>query len=359
MSSLYTTAALLKCTACSVCFHQWNMDIYVSNKHRICFLFLLLSPKRDFTTYCILSTYLKITYPNRKKKNQFIHFWSPHCFWVPHHQLERLLHILCQRSESVSWHYFYILPSSHIFPLEISNSFHKGFTLSAEAKKILFPAQTLSLTQCNELLVIWGLLLLGWLTSHNCVSGTENKSHSTQHTADTLHWTRPQVRTRQLLGTLTSGKTSHLCFTGLAARKLSYSVWGTIREQCGTLRTDPQTASCSQRRCSERCPSERIPFPSIQPRGGRQKSVPPKPLYGRYYIYIIWLLSVFHDLNQLSEVVGFKVLPATWTRAPPPAHQTVRVVVLSWFVLELFSTSLKQEFSAIFCTTESIDHFNK
>lgn len=31
--------------------------IYVSNKHRICFLFLLLSPKRDFTAYCILSTY--------------------------------------------------------------------------------------------------------------------------------------------------------------------------------------------------------------------------------------------------------------------------------------------------------------
>lgn len=132
MSSLYTATAPLKC---SVCFHQWNMYLCLQQTQNLLFV-LLLSPKRDFTTYCVLSTHLKITYPNRSKKTaQFIHFWSPRCFWVPHHQLERLLHILCQRSESVSWHYLYILPSFHIFPLEISNSFHKGFTLCAEAKK--------------------------------------------------------------------------------------------------------------------------------------------------------------------------------------------------------------------------------
>lgn len=79
-----------------------------------------------------------------------------------------------------------------------------------------------------------------------------------------------------------------------------------------------------------------------QRRGGK-KGVTPKPLYERYYIYVIWFLSVFRGLNKLSEAAGFKVLPATWTRAPPPAHQMVRVVVLSWFALELFSTSLKQE----------------
>lgn len=99
----------------------------VSDKHRICFLFLLLSPKRDFTTHCIVLTYLKITYTNRNKKTTpFIHFWSPHCVWVPHHHLESLLHILCKRSESVSRHYLRIFPSFHIFHLKFQILFSKG-----------------------------------------------------------------------------------------------------------------------------------------------------------------------------------------------------------------------------------------
>lgn len=139
----------------------------VSDKHRICFLFLLLSPKRDFTTHCIVLTYLKITYTNRNKKTtQFIHFWSPHCVWVPHHHLESLLHILCERSESVSRHYLCIFPSFHIFHLKFQILFTKGSFCLLKQKKILFPVQTLFLRLCNELLAIWGLLLLGWLTSH-------------------------------------------------------------------------------------------------------------------------------------------------------------------------------------------------
>lgn len=114
--------------------------IYVSDKLRICFLFLLLSSKRDCITCCrVLKIYLKITHTNQNEKTTlFTNFWPLHCFWVPHHQLERLLHILCQRSESVSWHYLYILPSFHIFHLKLQILFTRGSLCLLKPKPLCF-----------------------------------------------------------------------------------------------------------------------------------------------------------------------------------------------------------------------------
>lgn len=170
---------------------------YASDKLQICFLFLLLSPKRDFITYCrVLRTYLKITHTNQNEKTTgFTNFWPLHRFWVPHHQLERLLHILCQRSESVSWHYLYILPSFHIFHLKLQILFTRGSLCLLKPKKPLFPLQTLFLTQCNELLVVQGLFLVGWLTSRRyfCSLAQSANLHLTNNIL-LMRFTGPSLR---------------------------------------------------------------------------------------------------------------------------------------------------------------------
>jgi len=114
--------------------------IYASDKLRVCFLFLLLSHKRDFITHCtVLKIYLKITHTNQNEKTtRFTNFWPLHCFWVPHHQLERLLHILCQRSEFVFWHCLYTLPSFHIFHLKLQILFTRGSLCLLKPKNLHF-----------------------------------------------------------------------------------------------------------------------------------------------------------------------------------------------------------------------------
>lgn len=78
-------------------------------------------------------------------------------------------HYIAFGSPTISWNDFFVFCAREVslflgiicaffppstFSIEIANYFHKGFTLPAEAKKPLFPVQTLFLTQCNKLLVI-------------------------------------------------------------------------------------------------------------------------------------------------------------------------------------------------------------
>lgn len=127
--------------------------ICASDKLRICFLFLLLSPRRDFITYRrVLKIRLEVT--NQWRESSVYSLSTTTLVLGPPPSAGKT------SSDFVpeKWVCFLALfvHSSLLphFPLEIASSSHKGFTLSAEAKKTLFPVQTLFLTQWNKLLVV-------------------------------------------------------------------------------------------------------------------------------------------------------------------------------------------------------------
>lgn len=76
----------------------------------------------------------------------------------------------------------------------------------------------------------------------------------------------------------------------------------------------------------------------------KKKSYPRITLLKLSLIYYLIFTIVYHDLSKLSEVLGFKDLPATRTRWSPQVYQTVRAVVLCWFIFVLFSTSFCSPF---------------
>lgn len=150
--------------------------ICVSDKLRICFLFLLLSPRRDFITYRrVLKIHLEVTHINQSDKTaRFTHFWLPHWFWVPHRQLERFLQILCQRSESESWHYLYILPSFPTFHLKLQVLFTRGSLCLLKPKKPSFLSKLYSWHSATS---IWSLKVYFWKNDSHHYSLAKGKLH--------------------------------------------------------------------------------------------------------------------------------------------------------------------------------------
>lgn len=168
MRSLYTTTALLKCTPALLVFinETW---MCVSNKHRICFLFLLLSPKRGFTTHCVLSACLNLLILTGIKRHlslftsdHHIAFGSPTTGWKTFftfcaREVSLFLGIICA-----------FFPPSTYFHLKFQILFTRVHFVCLSQKNPV-SAQTVFLTQCSGLLVIWGLLLLG--SPHHTVTG--------------------------------------------------------------------------------------------------------------------------------------------------------------------------------------------
>lgn len=128
--------------------------IYAPDKLRICFLFLLLSPKRDFITYSrVLKIYLKITHTNQNEKTtQFTSFWSlfgsPTISWKD-------FFIFCAREVSLFLGIICTFFPPSTFSTWNCKFFSQGVHFVCWSQKTpLFPVQTLFLTQCNELLVV-------------------------------------------------------------------------------------------------------------------------------------------------------------------------------------------------------------
>lgn len=75
----------------------------------------------------------------RVKNSMFASLWPPHCFWVPHHQLERFPSVLCQRSDCfLALCTFFPHPTFSTRNCNFIFFPHKGFTLPTWSQKHCF-----------------------------------------------------------------------------------------------------------------------------------------------------------------------------------------------------------------------------
>lgn len=254
----------------------------VSNKHRICFLFLLLSPKRGFTTHCVLSACLNLLILTGIKR-QLSLFTSDHhiALGPPPPAGKASSHFVPEKWVCFLALFVHSSLLPHISTLNFK-FFSQGVHFVCLSQKNPVSAQTVFLTQCSGLLVIWGLLLLGW--PHHTVTGLALGANLlTQLTAAMLPWTRPQVSTEQsweLRENLTS------LFHGSGCRKISVLHMRQHREQCGHWAQIPGQLSAPRGDAQKGAHQRGFPLHQSSPEEGGGKSITPKSLYERHYRHV-------------------------------------------------------------------------
>lgn len=153
----------------------------VSNKHRICFLFLLLSPKRGFTTHCVLSACLNLLILTGIKRqlslftsDHHIAFGSPTTGWKSvftfcAREVSLFLGIICT-----------FFPPSTYFHLKFQILFTRGSLCLLKPKKSCF------CPNCFPDTMQWsaghlGSAFAGMTPPHCYWSGTGSQPPNTTH----------------------------------------------------------------------------------------------------------------------------------------------------------------------------------